>query len=271
MTYLLSEFIPTITYYDYHERKNKFLYYVDRYPDWALFGIEEGVLYYEIGNHKGTAAFGDLLICPPDTNFHRVVVEPVSIHFIRVIWKHELGMDVDPASVLPTGKITLHGTERLAANYAVQRRYPIISRFTQDHRRNHYFRDIWYAFCAEEETVESDSSALANSKTDGLMKQAEKRIRHWAFESFELGQISVELGISPAQLTKRFKACYGLTPTKYLTQLRLEKARSLLIETYLTIDHIAQCCGYENGFYLSRLFSKQFRMPPTEYRNTYRI
>lgn len=269
--YRLSEFVPTITYYDYHERKSKFLLYEDRYAEWAIFAIEEGVIYYEIGGRKGTAAFGDLLLCPPGIVFRRVVVEPVRLHFIRVTWEHEQGADVDPASVLPYGKITLQGTERLAANYAVQRSMPVVSTFVQDRRRNHFFRDIWYAYCLEEETVDSGSPAAARQKADELMKQAEKRIRHRAFERFELRQIAEELHISPAQLTKRFQASFEQTPTNYLTRLRLEKARSLLTETYLTVDQIAQCCGYENGFYLSRIFTKQLRMPPTEYRSTYRI
>jgi AraC family transcriptional regulator len=268
---LLYDFIPTITYYDYHERKDKFLLFEDCYTEWALFAIEDGVLYYEIGEHKGTAAFGDLLLCPPGVAFRRVVIEPVSFHFIRLDWFNELSSYANPVSTLPAGKITVHDTDRLTANYASLRNIPIVTRFKQSNRRNHYFRDIWYMFCQEEEPAEEGSVLIPKGKEDTLMKQAEKKIRHNAFESFELRSIARELSVSPAQLTKRFKAYYGLKPTEYLTQLRLEKARSLLLETYLTLDQIAQCCGYENGFYLSRIFSKQFSLPPTEYRKAYRM
>lgn len=270
-SHLLSDFIPNTTYYDYWERKEKFLLFEDRYPDWAFFAIEAGAIYYEIGEHKGTASFGDMLVCPPDTDFHRVMVEPASFHSFRVKWTHESDNEASPDKWLPVGKISVTNTDRLSANYACLRSIPLVSRLRLSSRRNHYIRDLWYTFCSEEEPVDSNSLPLRNRKEDGLMKQAEKKIKQNAFESFELRQVAEELGMSPAKLTKRFKASFGLTPSEYLTDLRLEKARSLLLETYLTLDQIAQCCGYENGFYLSRIFTKQFHMPPTEYRKSYRV
>ncbi|MFE5322780.1 helix-turn-helix domain-containing protein [Paenibacillus sp. NPDC056579] len=269
--HLLSDYIPTITYYDYWERKEKFLLYEDRYTDWTLFAIEEGAIYYEFGEHKGTASFGDLLLCPPNTSFHRVVVEPASFHFVRLIWTHEKDPHANPEETVISGKITVQNTERLVANYTCLRSIPIVTTLAQGNRRNHYVRDLWYTFCSEEEPAEPYPTTLRSRKSDNLMKQAERRIRHNAFESFELRHIAAELGMSPAQLTKRFKASFGWTPSDYLTHLRLEKARSLLLETYLTLDQIAQCCGYENGFYLSRIFTKQYHMPPTDYRKSYRV
>jgi AraC-like DNA-binding protein len=269
---LLSDYMPTITYYDYWERKERFLLFEDRYTDWTWFAIEEGAIYYEFDDHKGTASFGDLLVCPPGTDFHRVVVEPASFHFIHVKWSLEKESGIaDPADLLPTGKITVRDTQRLSANYACLRSLPIVTRLPQSNRRNHYIRDLWYTYCSEEEPAEIHTIPFRNRKADSPMKEAEKKIRHSAFESFELRDVAEELGMSPAKLTKRFKASFGLTPSEFLTGLRLEKARSLLLETYLTLDQIAQCCGYENGFYLSRVFHGKKGTSPSAYRKLYRV
>ncbi|CAG7622033.1 HTH-type transcriptional activator RhaR [Paenibacillus solanacearum] len=269
--HLLSDYVPTITYYAYWERKEKFLMYEDIYSDWALLAIEEGIIYYEIEGRKGTATFGDVLLCPPRVKLYRVVVEPVSFHFIRLTWEHEKDDSSDPSKLLSGGKMTLKNTERLAANYACLRSIPSVTALAQSNRKNHYVRDLWYTFCSEEEPAETAPVLHRGRKPDTLMKLAEKRIRHNAYESFELRVIAEELEVSPAQLTKRFKSCFGLTPTEYLTHLRLEKARSLLLGSLLTLDQIAQCVGYENGFYLSRLFAKHFHMPPNEYRKKHRM
>ncbi|MGO4275503.1 helix-turn-helix domain-containing protein, partial [Paenibacillus sp. TAF58] len=55
------------------------------------------------------------------------------------------------------------------------------------------------------------------------------------------------------------------------TLLRLQRAKSLLIDTDHTIDHIAEQCGYQNGFYLSRIFTAKLKISPSVYRRTYRF
>ncbi|MCZ8523462.1 helix-turn-helix domain-containing protein [Paenibacillus mucilaginosus] len=51
----------------------------------------------------------------------------------------------------------------------------------------------------------------------------------------------------------------------------MQRARTLLLETSLTLDEIADRCGYENGFYLSRIFSRKMRVPPSVYRKIHRV
>jgi transcriptional regulator GlxA family with amidase domain len=45
----------------------------------------------------------------------------------------------------------------------------------------------------------------------------------------------------------------------------------MLLETNYPLDHIAEQCGSENGFYLSRVFSKKFEMSPSAYRSTHQM
>ena len=75
-------------------------------------------------------------------------------------------------------------------------------------------------------------------------------------------KLAAELGISPVQLSRRFSKSIGMTPSSYLSHIRLEKAQSLLIETSLPLEQIAQACGFSNGFYLSRVFTKIMKVSP---------
>ncbi|MNI69635.1 Xylose operon regulatory protein [compost metagenome] len=108
--------------------------------------------------------------------------------------------------------------------------------------------------------------------TDPLMHQAAAFIaEHACGMDLSLALLSTQLKLYPSQLTRRFQASYGVSPIEYATEVRLQKARSLLIETNLTIDEIADLCGYQNGFYFSRIFERKMKLRPSYYRKNYRI
>jgi transcriptional regulator GlxA family with amidase domain len=92
-----------------------------------------------------------------------------------------------------------------------------------------------------------------------------------AFERFRLNALAASLGVSRAQLCQKFHTELGTTPIKYVTALRLEKAKKLLVETNLTLDQISECCGYQNGFYLSRVFKNNCGVTPKQYRLEHRL
>ncbi|WP_116140258.1 helix-turn-helix domain-containing protein [Trinickia diaoshuihuensis] len=73
--------------------------------------------------------------------------------------------------------------------------------------------------------------------------------------------------MSERNFLRRFRAEMGHTPHEYLSKVRLENARKLLITTALPVDKIARHCGLFNGDHLRKHFVKQFGMSPVEYRS----
>jgi transcriptional regulator GlxA family with amidase domain len=53
----------------------------------------------------------------------------------------------------------------------------------------------------------------------------------------------------------------------YLVESRLDRARSLLTETTMTIHQIARALGYSDPFLFSRQFRSRYGLPPSHYRN----
>ncbi|WP_315373425.1 helix-turn-helix transcriptional regulator, partial [Paenibacillus xylanexedens] len=86
-----------------------------------------------------------------------------------------------------------------------------------------------------------------------------------------LQELAQRLALSPVQLTRRFREAFQETPSGYLKRVRLKKAQNLLADSSLTLNQIAERCGYENGFYLSRVFSKTLGISPSEYRRRHRV
>lgn len=65
---------------------------------------------------------------------------------------------------------------------------------------------------------------------------------------------------------RMFKQKYEVSPRKYLTNLRIMKAKELLLTTGYSIHEIARMTGHENQLYFSRVFRATVGCTPSEYR-----
>ncbi|RKN86094.1 helix-turn-helix transcriptional regulator [Paenibacillus ginsengarvi] len=273
--FLLSDYVPRLIYSMYWERKDKFLFYEDTYKEWTLFAVESGSFYYELGEDKGIATFGDLLICPPKTPFRRVVVEPLTFFVLRLRWYDREGNGLEPTEGREffTGKINIQNTSRLAANYKMMKQAEAFEGERRLHRFSHYAQDIWLLYCGEsgEETPVGDGPMSISNKPEPLMLKASSLIHKHAFQTIDLKQIAAMLGLSPARFTQKFKADFGITPIEHLTSIRLEKAKRLLLEMTLTLEQISESIGYQNGYYLNRIFMKHMNVTPATYRKAHTV
>lgn len=73
-------------------------------------------------------------------------------------------------------------------------------------------------------------------------------------------------GVSPAHLSRSMRAAYGVTPTTFVTDLRLEHAASLLAATNLSVATIATRCGFTSQSYFTRCFTTAHAVAPREFR-----
>ncbi|GAA3409039.1 AraC family transcriptional regulator [Paenibacillus hodogayensis] len=270
MSFPLCGHIPRLTYFRHVVRREQFFEYESVQNEWLVFAVEDGAFYYEIENHSATASFGDLVFCPPGVVFRRVVISPVTLFVLRMGWGDDQGNELDPLRLdrLPVGKVSLRNTEKLMDDYAALKSRDFLDERWSMIGRNHHLHHIWLMYCDQTEQL---PTAEASHSSDPLIQQATKRIQAQAYERFSLNALAVSLGVSRVYLCQKFQVELGTTPIKYVTALRLEKAKKLLAETNLTLDQISECCGYQNGFYLSRVFKNNCGMTPKQYRTEHRL
>ncbi len=72
--------------------------------------------------------------------------------------------------------------------------------------------------------------------------------------------------VSPAHLRRQFQVVYGKSPHLVLTHLRLEKAAQMLANTGDTLDVVARRSGFSSASDLCRVFKKQYKVYPNEWR-----
>lgn len=90
--------------------------------------------------------------------------------------------------------------------------------------------------------------------------------RPWTVEG-----MARQLGVSPPTLTRRFRACSGVPPLRWLIDQRLHAAQDLLVTTSQPINEIAASVGIPDSGYLARLFRRRFGLSPGRWRQRYRL
>ncbi len=85
-------------------------------------------------------------------------------------------------------------------------------------------------------------------------------------DSLNFNSLCIMFSVSPSYLSQMFQRELGITFTSYLTQLRINHAKDLLVNSAIPISEIAELCGYTQFCYFSKLFKKQTCYSPSEYR-----
>jgi AraC family transcriptional regulator len=82
-----------------------------------------------------------------------------------------------------------------------------------------------------------------------------------------LAALATESGYSRAHFARMFKAATGQSPHRYLLELRLAKAQSMLMDRALPLTDIALACGFSSHAHLSTAFRSRFGVAPSAWRS----
>lgn len=81
-----------------------------------------------------------------------------------------------------------------------------------------------------------------------------------------ISQLASMVAMSPRQLERLFKSELSVTPTAFYNDLRLDKARTLLRQTGLSIQEVAVATGYNTASYFSKSYKTRFGHTPRDER-----
>jgi AraC-like DNA-binding protein len=111
-------------------------------------------------------------------------------------------------------------------------------------------------------TLTGDNQNNTNNRLYNLFQDIEKRLQYnWTIEA-----MCDQLHYSPPHLHRLCKAQFGKSPIQKLIHLRIERAKSLLLNTLWPVQHIASYVGYTNIFNFSKSFKKIVGISPSEFR-----
>jgi AraC-like DNA-binding protein len=113
------------------------------------------------------------------------------------------------------------------------------------------------------------NSALPG-KSGSISKETYRRCRKYIDENFEKIPTPVYAAdacdVNVRYMAKLFRQYGDLTPQKYIIQLKMNKAASLLLTTNLKIREIARMTGFDDPYHFSKNFKKIHTISPKRYR-----
>jgi AraC-like DNA-binding protein len=105
----------------------------------------------------------------------------------------------------------------------------------------------------------------ANSEPPAVTRAKQYILEHQA-DDLSLGQVAKAVNTSTFYFCKIFKKATGLNFTDYLSRIRIEKAKNLLLNLNLRVSEIAFEVGFQSLTHFNRVFKKVTGQSPTEYR-----
>lgn len=85
-------------------------------------------------------------------------------------------------------------------------------------------------------------------------------------KNLKIEEISKIIGLNPNKLRKEFKEHYQTTIIDYISELRMLKAKKMIVNNHIMIKEIAIECGYEYVQNFTRAFKKKFGISPEKLR-----
>ena len=114
------------------------------------------------------------------------------------------------------------------------------------------------------------------SAEDSPEKQEERTIsgitrylqEHLA-EEMSLSVLAEEFHLNPQYISQLFKNEIGVNFLSYLTNIRMEKAKKLLLSTSLSVAEVAEQSGYGDYRVFTKVFKKNEGITPSQYRRDF--
>ena len=99
-----------------------------------------------------------------------------------------------------------------------------------------------------------------------IITRAKAYIQEHQTEHLRLGQVAKVVNSSPFYFCKMFKKATGLNFTDYLSRIRIERAKNLLLNPHLRVSEIAFEVGFQSLTHFNRVFKHTVGQSPTRYR-----
>lgn len=113
--------------------------------------------------------------------------------------------------------------------------------------------------------------ALLNDTNDNALNDTISKVKAYIEENMSqdlsLGLVAGKVYLSPQYLSALFKREVGVNFSAYLLKLRMEKARTLLVETDKKVEEVCILVGYQTSHYFIKKFKEHTGLTPRQYRS----
>ncbi|MGN1183615.1 MAG: AraC family transcriptional regulator [Oliverpabstia sp.] len=133
-------------------------------------------------------------------------------------------------------------------------------------RRSGYLLLIFSELIEDYRKNVPDASFQDSFPGNAYVKQAMDYIAQHYREKIKINEIADRIGVNRSYLTSSFKKLVGRSPQEYLIDLRMERAKTMLLKTNMQIHAVASYVGYSDQLAFSKIFKQHYGVSPKAYR-----
>ena len=140
------------------------------------------------------------------------------------------------------------------------------SEITKNSPMRYYETDAWDVYNAIVSKQIGDYSSNIKSDKLDYAKFAKRYIDVYYYKPIKISEICDVLNLSHSFLYKEFESKYGKSLKNYLTEVKLNHAKQLLMSSKLNISQIGLSIGFDNVLAFSAFFKKHTGSSPSSYK-----
>ena len=212
-----------------------------------LYLTEKGAYEYTVNGQTFQAGELDCVFYKKGSYYDRKVLRPAVLHLFELA--EELPVSDAPISFLNRQRIYSNIALLNAIHGTAPENLPYIA---------HLLNDILY--------IHQQEKNSAYRAYDQRITQALELIRSSFDKEIAVTELARAVHLSYPQFNRLFVKQLGISPIRYINQLRLDKAKELLYTTDLPIQAVATECGFKDIYYFSNFFRAATGCSPTQYR-----
>ncbi|RMD74885.1 MAG: AraC family transcriptional regulator [Lentisphaerae bacterium] len=110
------------------------------------------------------------------------------------------------------------------------------------------------------------AQAAANIRYPPIVQEIVSYMQHKLGRTLSISELVQHFGISRASLHRLFKKHMGQTPINCFIEMKIDAAKAMLAESFVSIKEIAYRLGFRNPLYFSAEFKKRTGLSPRAYR-----
>lgn len=134
---------------------------------------------------------------------------------------------------------------------------------------NIIWTEVSYYFQNLAELIFKYKDIESQNSISSIIQKAQQYVLSNLESNLSLCTLGDVVHLNPSYLSRLFKKVCGMNVSDFISNARLERAKTLLAESSMKVQDISVSVGFQSFSYFGYLFKKSFNMTPNDYREKY--